>query len=70
MIVSLIALVGAFISAEQIAQEVWTVAKPILEARRDPTPGEWATLNALADRAHAEMQQAARASSPGKRPDA
>lgn len=54
--VPLIALVGAFISAEQIAQEVWTLAKPILEARRDPTAEEWATLNALADRAHAEMQ--------------
>lgn len=53
--VPLIALVGAFISAEQIAQEVWAVARPILEARRDPTPEEWATLNDLADRAHAAM---------------
>lgn len=53
---ALIALLGAFISAEQIAQEVWAIAKPILEARRDPTPAEWALLDELADRAHAEMQ--------------
>lgn len=53
----LIAVLGLAISGTQLAQEIWAVVKPILTENRDPTEADWRTLNALADRAHAEMQR-------------
>lgn len=56
--IALLPLLSTIIAGTQAAQEVWAVVRPILEAQRDPTAEEWATLNALADRVHAQMQQA------------
>lgn len=53
----LIAVLGLAISGTQLAQDIWATVKPILADGRDPTPEEWAALDALADRAHAEMQR-------------
>lgn len=66
----LIVLLGSIISGERLAQDIWRVLKPIVEAKRDPTPEEWAMLDQMADRAHAEMRQAGDASFPGSPPDA
>ncbi len=53
----LIAVLGLAISSTRLAQDIWATVKQILADGRDPTPEEWASLNELADRAHAEMQQ-------------
>lgn len=66
----LIVLLGSIISGERLAQDIWRVLKPIVEAKRDPTPEEWAVLDEMADRAHAEMRQAGDTLPPGKAPDA
>ncbi len=66
----LVAVLGLAISGTQLAQEIWAVVKPILAEGRDPSEAEWAALDAMADRAHAEMQQAGDASAPGAPPDA
>ena len=53
----LIAVLGLAISGTQLAQDIWAAVKPILAEGREPTEAEWASLNDLADRAHAEMQR-------------
>lgn len=53
---ALLALLGVAVSGTQLAQDIWATLKPILAEKRDPTPDEWGVLNALADRAHAEMR--------------
>ncbi len=53
---AVLALIETLISAAPAAMAAWGRLKPILASGREPTPAEWAALNADADAVHAEVQ--------------
>jgi hypothetical protein len=56
MPLAIIGLIEALISAAPAAVKAWGTLKPILAQGRDPTPAEWASLNADMDAMHTEVQ--------------
>jgi len=55
---ALIALLEGIISSVPEAIALWNQVKPILTSGTEPTADQWATLNAMADAAHAAVQAA------------
>ena len=52
----ILAAVQAIIADTPEAIALWQAVSPVLVSGQEPTDAEWATLNAMADAAHASVQ--------------
>lgn len=55
---AVIAILASLISEAPAAIAAFNALKPALQAGRDPTPEEWAQINAFMDDAHNQVQGA------------